>query len=433
MNILLIGNGGREHAMAMKFIESAKCTRLFVVSGNAGTERMAENIQIATDDFKQLGTFCSDNHIDLIVVGPEAPLVNGIRDYFQQNNLLSKILMVGPDRKGAQLEGSKDFSKQFMKRHKIPTAKSKTFDLSNLKDGLEYIDQCDTPIVLKADGLAAGKGVIISSTKEHAKATLREMVEEKKFGEASSKVLIEEYLDGIELSVFVLTDGKNYVLLPEAKDYKRIGDGDTGPNTGGMGAISPVPFANKEFMEKVREQIIIPTIDGLQKEKIDYKGFVFIGIMNVDGNPFVIEYNVRMGDPETQVVLPRIKNDFVDLMVASANGTLDQHKIEVINEIAATVVLVSAGYPGEYEKGRPITMKSEKSEALIVHAGTKYKNDLLLTDGGRVMSVTGLGESIEQATENAYSTISKISWEGLYFRKDIGKDLVRYTKPFNKS
>ena len=428
MNILLIGNGGREHALAWKMKQSPACSKLFVAPGNAGTTQVAENISIQGDDFKNLGEFCITNEIDLVVVGPEAPLVKGIRNFFQANSDLSKIGMIGPDQVGAQLEGSKDFSKQFMLRHNIPTAKAKTFDATQVNEGLAYIDTCNTPIVLKADGLAAGKGVIICETLAEAKETLSDMLNNKRFGEASAKVLVEEFLDGIELSVFVLTDGKNYVCLPEAKDYKRIGEKDTGPNTGGMGAVSPVSFADRGFMDKVDQLVIRPTIDGLTKEKIDYKGFIFIGLMNVGGHPYVIEYNVRMGDPETQVVLPRIQNDLVELFKATANGSLDQHTISITKDVAATVVLVSGGYPGSYEKGKPIQIKSTSDSELVFHAGTKKQDQKLVTDGGRVLAITGVGASLEEAIKVAYTTISSISWEGLYFRKDIGQDLIRLAK-----
>ncbi|NJN41819.1 MAG: phosphoribosylamine--glycine ligase [Flammeovirgaceae bacterium] len=427
MNILLIGNGGREHALAWKMTQSSRCEKLYVAPGNAGTALVAENVSIAVDDFKNLGRFCVDNNIRLVVVGPEVPLVKGIRNYFENDSTLSGIGIVGPDQTGAQLEGSKDFSKQFMLRHGIPTAKAKTFNAAQVEEGLTYIKTCQTPIVLKADGLAAGKGVVICPTHSEAGTLLQDMLTNKKFGDASTKVLIEEFLDGIELSVFVLTDGKHYVCFPEAKDYKRIGEKDTGPNTGGMGAVSPVPFANKDFRNKVDRQVIQPTIAGLAKEKIDFKGFIFIGLMNVGGNPFVIEYNVRLGDPETQVILPRIENDLVELFEATVNGNLDQYSVKTKNEVAATVVLVSGGYPEKYEKGKTISMNSSNDE-MVFHAGTRMDNGRLLTDGGRVLAVTGIGDSIEGATKKAYKTISTISWDGLYFRKDIGKDLLNYTK-----
>ena len=427
MNILIIGNGGREHAFAWKILQSPHCEKLFVAPGNAGTARIAENVTIAVDDFVRIGEFCIVHKIGLMVVGPEVPLVKGIRDYFESNVALSEVLIVGPGKNGAQLEGSKDFSKQFMLRNNVPTAKARTFQVHELKEAIQYLDQCKPPIVLKADGLAAGKGVIISPDIEDAKLALREMLEEKKFGEASSKVLVEEFLDGIELSVFVLTDGEDYVILPEAKDYKRIGDGDTGPNTGGMGAVSPVVFANFAFMKKVEDRVIKPTIQGLRKENIPFKGFVFIGLMNVNGDPYVIEYNTRMGDPETQVVLPRIKSDFAELLIAAAQGQLKGKKVEQEDGVALTVVMASGGYPGDYEKGNVIEGLGENNDVTYVfQAGTKPDGEKTLTDGGRVLTVTGKGKTIAEAAKNSYDTVRKIHWEGAYFRKDIGVDLQRW-------
>jgi phosphoribosylamine--glycine ligase len=425
MNILIIGNGGREHAMAWKMAQSTLCEKLYVAPGNAGTSLVAENVAIAVDDFVGLGKFCLEKTIGLVVVGPEAPLVNGIRDFFENDPSLRNILLIGPGKVGAQLEGSKDFSKQFMLRHKIPTAKARTFSVSDLNQAFDYISTCKPPIVLKADGLAAGKGVIISLTQTEAKAVIKEMLVNKKFGEASTKVLIEEFLNGIELSVFVLTDGKDYVILPEAKDYKRIGEDDTGPNTGGMGAVSPVSFANSAFMKKIEEQIVKPTISGLQQEGIAYNGFIFIGIMNVGGSPYVIEYNVRMGDPETQAVMPRIKNDLVALFVAAAKGELKNQKIEIDTKPAVAVVLVSGGYPDDYEKGKVISGLDLDRNALVFHAGTKKLAESVLTDGGRVLAVTGRGENLQQAREQAFAGASSVKWDGLYFRKDIGLDLLK--------
>jgi phosphoribosylamine--glycine ligase len=427
MNILIIGNGGREHALAWKIKQSPQCDKLYVAPGNPGTAQVAENVAINADDFAKLGQFCLDKAIDLVVVGPEAPLVKGIRDFFEADPKLSGILMVGPGKIGAQLEGSKDFSKQFMVRNNIPTAKARTFQAQDLEQAFDYIATCKPPIVLKADGLAAGKGVIISLSQAEAKAVIKEMLVNKKFGEASAKVLIEEFLNGIELSVFVLTDGKDYVILPEAKDYKRIGDGDTGPNTGGMGAVSPVVFATRAFMKRVEDEVVKPTIEGLQKDGIDYKGFIFVGLMNVGGTPFVIEYNARMGDPETQAVMPRIKSDFLDLLVAAASGTLKGKTIDIDEQHAVTIALVSGGYPGEYEKGKVIRgLHPDHSRALVFHAGTKQHQEHVVTEGGRVLAVSGKGNSLDEAREKAYETAGKIEWDGLYFRKDIGQDLLNY-------
>jgi len=426
MNILVIGNGGREHALAWKMKQSPRCGKIYVAPGNAGTASVAENVAIGVDDFEALGKLCLEKAVDLVVVGPEGPLVNGIRDYFEANPALAKILMVGPGSVGAQLEGSKDYSKQFMLRNNIPTAKARTFAAGDLVQALDYISECKPPIVLKADGLAAGKGVIISLSQGEAKAVIKEMLVNKRFGAASSKVLIEEFLNGIELSVFVLTDGKDYVVLPEAKDYKRIGDGDTGPNTGGMGAVSPVIFADQAFMAKIEEQVVKPTIEGLRRENIDYKGFIFVGIMNVGGKPFVIEYNARMGDPETQAVMPRIKSDLVELLAACGEGTLAGKKLEVYNDFAVTVALVSGGYPGEYETGKVISGLEQQGESLVFHAGTSIGQNEVLTQGGRVLAVSGKGGSLEQARARAYQTASGINWDGLYYRKDIGQDLLNY-------
>jgi phosphoribosylamine--glycine ligase len=426
MNILVVGNGGREHALAWKIRESPLCQKVYVAPGNAGTALVAENVPIDVDDFDMLGKFCVEKTISLVVVGPEGPLVNGIRDYFENEPSLKSILMVGPGKLGAQLEGSKDYSKQFMLRHHIPTAKARTFAVSELVQALDYISQCKPPIVLKADGLAGGKGVVISLSQGEAKAVIKEMLVNKRFGAASSKVLIEEFLNGIELSVFVLTDGKDYVLLPEAKDYKRIGDGDTGPNTGGMGAVSPVIFADAAFMTKIEELVVKPTIAGLNKEGIDYKGFIFVGIMNVGGNPFVIEYNARMGDPETQAVMPRIKSDFVELLAAAAKGELEGKRLEIDTHFAVTIALVSGGYPGSYETGKVIYGLDDEQQATVFHAGTTKQKESVLTHGGRVLAVSGKGNSLEEARAKAYKTASAIKWDGLYYRKDIGQDLLNY-------
>ncbi|MCE2894119.1 MAG: phosphoribosylamine--glycine ligase [Flammeovirgaceae bacterium] len=424
MNILLIGNGGREHALAWKIKQSPLCEKLFVAPGNAGTSIVAENISIGVSEFEKLGAFCLDNKIELVVVGPEVPLVNGIRDYFEADPKLKSILMVGPGKAGAQLEGSKDFSKQFMLRNGVPTAKARTFYANQFADAASYLETCQPPYVLKADGLAAGKGVIITSDEAEAKATMREMLEDKKFGEASAKVLVEEFLNGIELSVFVLTDGQDYVILPEAKDYKRIGDGDTGPNTGGMGSVSPVPFADAAFMKKVEEEVIKPTIAGLKKEQIPFKGFIFVGLMNVRSEPYVIEYNTRMGDPETQSVMARIQSDFLELLLAAAKGELKDKTIAVDPNFALTIVVASDGYPDEYEKGKTISGLEEATGALVFHAGTKKQNNEVLTDGGRVLGITGKGKTLKAAQANAYAAAEKINWDGVYYRWDIGKDLM---------
>jgi phosphoribosylamine--glycine ligase len=387
---------------------------------------LAENVAITTDDFPRLGQFCKDNAIELMVVGPEAPLVKGIRDYFESDPWLKDTLIVGPGKIGAQLEGSKDFSKQFMVRNGIPTAKARAFSANDIEQAFDYISTCKPPIVLKADGLAAGKGVIISLSQAEAKAVIKDMLVNRKFGEASSKVLIEEFLNGIELSVFVLTDGIDYVILPEAKDYKRIGDGDTGPNTGGMGAVSPVIFATPSFMKKVEDEVVKPTIAGLNREAIDYKGFIFVGLMNVGGNPYVIEYNARMGDPETQAVMPRIKTDLVELLVATAQGELKDKKLEIDHQHAVTISLVSGGYPGDYQTGKVIHGLPKEDKSLIFHAGTKQQHEGVVTDGGRVLAVTGKGKTLEEARKDAYTHAQKIQWDGLYFRKDIGMDLMNY-------
>ncbi len=426
MNILVIGNGGREHALCWKIRQSPLCEQIFVAPGNAGTSTVAENVPIGINDFSALGKLCLERDVKLVVVGPEGPLVNGIRDFFEQDQALRHILMVGPGKSGAQLEGSKDFSKQFMLRHNIPTAKARTFEATDLNSALDYISTCKPPIVLKADGLAAGKGVIISLSQGEARTVIKEMLINKKFGEASSKVLIEEFLNGIELSVFVLADGRDYIILPEAKDYKRIGEGDLGLNTGGMGAVSPVSFASRAFMEKIEERIVKPTVLGLIEEGIDYKGFIFVGIMNVGGEPYVIEYNARLGDPETQAVMPRIKSDFVELLEAAANGNLRDKKIDIDEHHAVTVALVSGGYPGEYKTGKSILGLEKEVDALIFHAGTKKQNNNVLTDGGRVLAITGKGNSLEEARAQVYKTAAEVHWDGLYYRKDIGQDLMNY-------
>lgn len=423
MNILVVGSGGREHAFAWKISQSEKCDKLFVAPGNAGTSEVAENVTISGEDFEALGQFCLDKDIHLVVVGPEAPLVAGISDYFSGEEKLKNILLVGPDSKGAQLEGSKDFSKEFMKKYGIPTASSRTFVTETYEEGLEYVSKHDLPVVLKADGLAAGKGVIIAEDHETARETIKDMLVGKKFGDASTKVVVEQFLDGIELSVFALTDGESYKILPEAKDYKRIGEGDTGLNTGGMGAVSPVPFADKAFMKKIEERIVKPTMKGLQSEGIKYVGFIFFGLIKVNGEPYVIEYNARMGDPETEVVLPRIKSDFVDLLAAAASGNLSEQSIEFHQEAATTVMLVSGGYPGPYEKGDEISGLDKVEDIIAFHAGTKLKDDKVVTNGGRVIALTGMGKDWKDALQKSNDAAEVVNWTGRYYRTDIGFDL----------
>lgn len=429
MNILILGAGGREHALAWKVSQSPECDQLFVAPGNAGTSQIATNLPdlgLHFDDQgkQQIADFISAHDIHLLIIGPEAPLVAGITDYLKKQKNLGYLAILGPGKDGAELEGSKDFAKAFMHRHEIPTAASQTFTRENIEEGIKFLESRTLPIVLKADGLAAGKGVIISQSYEEAKDTLKDMLLEEKFGSASQKVVIEDYLKGIELSVFVLTDGKDYLLLPEAKDYKRIGEKDTGPNTGGMGAVSPVPFADKDFLTKVEERIVQPTIQGLKKENIDYRGFIFIGLMNVEGDPYVIEYNVRMGDPETQVVIPRIENDLLPVLLAAARQNLKSVQIQVSPDVATTVVMVSEGYPGSYEKGKEISGLSDIKGAQVFHAGTRSDQGKVLTQGGRVLAVTGTGTRIEQALQNSYQAVRQICWDGLYYRKDIGQDLL---------
>lgn len=423
MNILLLGSGGREHAFAWKMTQSALCTQLFVAPGNAGTAKIATNIAVNPNDFETIKQFVLENTIKMVVVGPEDPLVNGIYDFFKNDTQISHIPLIGPSKLGAQLEGSKEFAKEFLVKNNIPTAKYESFTSETVEKGYAFLETLSPPYVLKADGLAAGKGVVILNDLQEAKNELKAMLVDAKFGSASAKVVIEEFLDGIELSCFVLTDGKNYKILPTAKDYKRIGEGDTGLNTGGMGAISPVPFADAALMQKIESQIVIPTIQGLKNDNIEYKGFVFIGLIKVGDNPFVIEYNVRMGDPETEVVIPRIKSDLVALFEAVATEKLADFDLSLDERTAATVVVVSGGYPEEFEKGKEIFGLDTKTESLIFHAGTKEEKGKIVSNGGRVLAVTSFGDTFSTATKKSYQTIENLKFDKMNFRKDIGFDL----------
>ncbi len=423
MNILLLGSGGREHAFARQLSSSPLCKKLYIAPGNAGTALIGENVAIGVTDFPQIKQFCLEKKIEMVVVGPEEPLVKGIFEFFLEDEELSSILVVGPSLKGALLEGSKDFAKAFMERHHIPTARYASFTKETIEEGLSFLETMQAPYVLKADGLAAGKGVVILDNLQEAKAELKRMLLEEKFGKASQRVVIEEFLKGIELSCFVLTDGEHFKILPTAKDYKRIGEGDTGLNTGGMGAVSPVPFADKPFMEKVLERIIIPTLKGLKIECVTYRGFIFIGLIKVGDDPFVIEYNVRMGDPETEVVLPRIQTDLVELLKATAEGNLNKINLSIDPRSATTVVAVSGGYPEEYQKGKVISGLDNETESIVFHAGTSEKDGKIITNGGRVLAVTSLDNNFKEALKKSYRELEKIHFENIYFRKDIGFDL----------
>ena len=423
MNILVLGSGGREHAISWKISQSEKCSNLYIAPGNAGTGLVGNNLSVNINDFKEVKLNVIEKSIDLVIVGPEEPLVRGIVDFFKSDDELKHVKIFGPSSEGSKLEGSKDFSKEFMFRNNIPCAKSKTFNKNSLSEGISFLEKINPPYVLKADGLAAGKGVLILDDLEEAKSELSKMILDEKFGDASKNVLIEEYLDGIEVSVFAITDGHNYIILPEAKDYKRIGEGDTGLNTGGMGAVSPVDFADNEFMKKVEDSVIKRTVNGIRKEKLDYKGFIFAGLMNVNGEPYVIEYNVRMGDPETQVVIPRIKNDLLNIFIKCLDEKINEVDLDIENNFTTTVILAADGYPESYKKGDDIRNLEEFSNSKIFHAGTKKENNRILSNGGRVIACTGYGESLEDALKNSYKLADNISWDNKYFRKDIGEDL----------
>jgi len=428
MNVLVLGSGGREHAVSWKIAQSSQIDKLFIAPGNAGTSLEGINVDIQVDDFQKIKEFCLENKIDFVFVGPEKPLVDGIHDFFLADDEIKHIGVIGPNKEAAQLEGSKDFSKKFMKKYNIPTAKYQSVTKENLEDGYAYLDKMNPPYVLKADGLASGKGVLILDDLNEAKKELKNMVQDAKFGEASSKVVIEQFLDGVELSVFVVTDGRSYKILPEAKDYKRIGEGDTGLNTGGMGAVSPVPFATPGFMDKIENQIIIPTVKGLKAEGIDYRGFIFFGIINVKKDPYVIEYNCRLGDPETEVVIPRLKSDILELFEGVATQTLSERDVVFDERVATGVMMVSGGYPGSYEKEKNIDGLTGIFDSLIFHAGTKQDGPTYVTAGGRVLCVTSYGKNQKKSLEKTYENVGKIDFDQAYFRKDIGFDIPEKEK-----
>ena len=423
MNILILGSGGREHTFAWKASQSKRCTGLFVAPGNSGTEVIATNLNIAVTDFEAIKNAVIQNHIELVVVGPEDPLVQGIHDFFLEDEALKKVAVIGPQKAAAELEGSKEFAKKFMIRHNIPTAAYQSFTKETVEEGYQFLETLKPPYVLKADGLAAGKGVLILEDLKAAKAELKSMLVDAKFGQASIKVVIEEFLDGIELSCFVLTDGQNYKILPTAKDYKRIGEGDTGLNTGGMGAVSPVPFATKAFLDRIETEVVKPTVDGLKKDNLPYVGFIFIGLIKVGDDPKVIEYNVRMGDPETEVVLPRLKTDLVEIFQAMANQSLSEVDIEIDERAATTIMLVSGGYPEAYEKGKEITGLENITDSIAFHAGAKFQNGKVVTSGGRVMAITSYGNTYQEAIKKSYQSIENLHFDKMNYRKDIGFDL----------
>lgn len=423
MNILVLGSGGREHAIALKISQSAKLEQLFVAPGNAGTSEIATNVEVGVNDFEGIKALVLREKIDLVVVGPEDPLVNGVHDFFLNDDALKDVSVIGPQKAAAELEGSKEFAKEFMMRHQIPTAAYESFTSETVEKGYDFLETLKPPYVLKADGLAAGKGVLILQDLDEAKAELKSMLLDSKFGSASATVVIEEFLDGIELSCFVLTDGTNYKILPTAKDYKRIGEGDTGLNTGGMGAISPVPFADESFLHKIEQQVVKPTVEGLKKDNLPYVGFIFIGLIKVEEEPKVIEYNVRMGDPETEVVVPRIKNDLVDILTAMAKGKLNEINLEIDQRTATTVMAVSGGYPEAYEKGKEITGIENIEDSLVFHAGTKKSDGKVVTNGGRVIAITSLGNDFQEALQKSYQNMEKLHFDGMYYRKDLGFDL----------